>query len=82
MWLCCRLDLSRGLARQLVDIAATLETLPAIAAAFDAGRLSWEQLVIVCSFAISYGASWKTISSRRTPIDMSYCRFLVGRWLP
>src|SRR5207237_8698064 len=51
MWLRDRLDMSNASSRLFVDVAAALESLPAIAATFEAGRLSWHQLVFLCRFA-------------------------------
>src|SRR5438552_19112363 len=51
MWLCVRLDVAPGMARQLVEVADALEQLPRVAAAFESGRLAWDQLVLVRGFA-------------------------------
>jgi uncharacterized protein DUF222/HNH endonuclease len=49
-WCSFRYGTSAATARQFVDIAHALEVRPAIAAAYEAGRLTWEKLVDLCSF--------------------------------
>lgn len=44
-WVSRQLRLPRTQARQLLEVAHALETLPAIATAFEEGRLSWGQIV-------------------------------------
>lgn len=43
-WLVCALSVTRARAAELVKVACRLESLPALAAAHSAGRLSWDQL--------------------------------------
>jgi hypothetical protein len=43
-WLATRFGIGRPLARELVVVARRLETMPDLAEAFSAGRLSWDQL--------------------------------------
>ena len=43
-WLCQRLGLALTTAREVVDVAHALESLPALARVYDQGRLSWDQL--------------------------------------
>jgi hypothetical protein len=49
-WLAFRYGLSMASARRLVEIAHALELRPAIATAFENGRLSWDKVVDLCSF--------------------------------
>ena len=50
-WLSMRLDVSWRHARDLANVAAALPTLPAMAAAFREGRLSWDKLRTVVRYA-------------------------------
>ena len=43
-WLCQHLGLALTTAREVVDVAHALESLPALARVYDQGRLSWDQL--------------------------------------
>jgi uncharacterized protein DUF222 len=49
-WLCMRLTWSPKAARELVEVAHSLHSLPAIAAAFEAGTLSFDQVRILVRF--------------------------------
>jgi hypothetical protein len=49
-WLTFRYGLSFNSARRLVEVAHALEARPAIATAFENGRLSWDKVVDLCSF--------------------------------
>lgn len=50
-WLCTHLGLSIRTALPLVEIARALEELPAIAADYEAGRLSWDKVAALVRFA-------------------------------
>lgn len=50
-WLSARLGLSYPTAKRWVRVASKLETLPAVAAAFEEGRLSFEQVEVVVRMA-------------------------------
>ena len=43
-WLCYRLNLDHASAAEMVEVAHALDELPAIAATYGDGRLSWDQL--------------------------------------
>ena len=43
-WLCCALKLSVRTAREWVEVAWALQSLPAIASAYESGRLSFDQV--------------------------------------
>jgi hypothetical protein len=50
-WLTARLGISYPTAKRWVRVATKLDTLPAIAAAFEAGRLSFEQVTVLIRMA-------------------------------
>lgn len=50
-WLSMRLGMSHSSARDLEIVAVATATLPSVLAAFVSGSLSWDKLVLVCSFA-------------------------------
>jgi hypothetical protein len=47
-WVAWKLGCSRRTARDLVAVATVIDERPALAAAFDEGRISWDQLVPLC----------------------------------
>ena len=49
-WYAYRYGASATAARQQVDVAHALEVRPAIATAYENGRLTWEKVVDLCSF--------------------------------
>jgi hypothetical protein len=60
-WLCMRLAWSPKTARELVEVAHALKDLPAIAAAYEAGTLSFDQLRAVVKIATpETDESWAT----------------------
>ena len=50
-WLCQRLNLSLQSARELLEVGHGLKGLPRIAEAYEAGLLSWDQVVALVRFA-------------------------------
>jgi hypothetical protein len=63
-WLAGRYRVAWGTAREWVRVARALEHLPAIAGAYAAGRLSWDQLRPLTRFAVpETNAGW----ARRAP---------------
>ncbi len=70
-WLMAHLALSRATASQWVHVAEALDDLPAIAAAFSQGRLSWDQVVALTRFATAGNdAHWATEAPGWTPAQL------------
>src|SRR5919204_3244536 len=70
-WLAARYEMAWGTAREWVRIARALRNLPAIAAAYRSGGLSWDQLRPLTRFACAEtDASWAARAPSMSPAGL------------
>jgi hypothetical protein len=70
-WVGLRHAMAPGTARDTVGVARRLGDLPALAAAYGDGRLSWDQLVPLCQLATAdTDAAWATDGPLVAPTDL------------